>query len=469
MIYLKKKTIPLGLFSLLFILVIGSDFTFDQKLFLSIFNLTVYFWLFTTIPLFVSGLLGVSLCIILDLAPASEVFANFSHPIILLFLGGFLLAKAFARVGLDRRISLYLLSRDFIKGSPTRLLFTLMFLTATFSMWVSNTATTAMMLPLTLGVIDGLKIEDRKITSLILLCIAYSSNIGGIATPIGSTPNIIALGMLEEFASIEISFLEWMIYTLPMATIFLACLFLLSIKQLKKASIKVQTKLIEEKFNELSPISKAEKTTLTIFLLTVCLWLLPSFIKLFGVSLPIQLNPGAVATFGASLLFVTPFNDSRKILDPKAISTIDWSSLLLFGSGLALGSLLFKLELADMAGRSLQGPVSDLPPILTLFFIFILVIFATELTSNTATANIILPIIISLAIELKLSPLLMAMGVSIACSMAFMLPVATPPNAIIYGSGKVSRHDMMKLGLGLNLIISVLLAIIIWVYLSLAD
>lgn len=463
--FLKKYgALLVGPFLLVLLFTIPNSLNTDQRLFLGVFGITVYLWLFTNIPLYISGLLSVSVSIGLGLGPANDIFANFAHPIIFLFLGGFLLAEAFHKVGLDRRISLFLLTRSFIKGSLTRLLFALMFLTATFTMWISNTATTAMMLPLVLGVMNGLEIKDKKITSVILLCIAYSSSIGGIATPIGSTPNIIALGMLDEFSGLKISFLEWMLYTLPMATVFLGCLFLLSTYQFKNYKFKMNIEFLQKEYQELPRISKHEKATFIVFLLTVSLWLLPSFLKLLSLKIPVQLNPGAVAVFGATLLFLMPFNDENKLLKPKAIKNIDWSSLLLFGSGLALGKLLFNLGLAEMAGKSLQNMVAGLPLILILLTIFVVVIFSTELTSNTATANILLPIIISLASQMQLNPLFLAMGVSISCSMAFMLPVATPPNAIVYGSEKVDKKDMIKLGLGLNIIIALLLSMFIFCY-----
>lgn len=453
-----------GPFLFTLIYLIPSPFTNEQKLFLGIFSTTVYLWLFSNIPLYITGLLSVCSTIILKIGTAQEVFSHFAHPIIFLFLGGFLLAEAFNKVALDRRISLYLLTRDFIKGSITRLLFALMALTATFTMWISNTATTAMMLPLVLGVLSGLKVHDRKITSTILLCIAYSSSIGGIATPIGSTPNIIAIGMLDEFSNIKINFLDWMIKATPIAVIFLIILFLLAMIQFKNYHFNMDDEYLQKEYSELPKISLLEKYTLFSFFLTVFLWLAPSVFKLLNITINLQLNSGAVAVLGACLLFIFPFNSPIKILEPQTIKKIDWSSLLLFGSGLAIGKLLFTLGLATMAGKYLQEIVHGLPSIFVFMIIFTAVIFSTELTSNTATANIIIPIMISMASEMNMSPFYLSMGVAISCSMAFMLPVATPPNAIVYGSEKVDKLDMIKLGLGLNVIFSIVLSLIITLY-----
>jgi sodium-dependent dicarboxylate transporter 2/3/5 len=448
----------------LIILLLPTSLRGDQQQFLAIFGFVVYNWLFSKIPLFITGFFGVTLSVIFNLAPASKVFGSFGHPIIFLFLGGFLLAKAFNNVGLDKRISLYLLTRKFINGSIIRLLFTLMTLTAAFTMWISNTATTAMMLPLVLGTLTSLKITDKKTISLILICIAYSSSIGGIATPIGSTPNIIGIGMLEELVQIKVSFLEWMAYCFPLSILFLGILFFLTKIQIDKQKIEFDNSFLVEEYKRLPTLSGFEIYTFFIFLITVILWLLPSLCKLAGIQLPINLNSGTVAMFSASLLYIFPLRSGRKILISKDIKDVDWSSLMLFGSGLALGKLLFDLGLAEIAGKLLISFIQDFGVFGMFLTVFTFVIFSTELTSNTASANILLPIMISLAIQLNMNPLYITMGVSIACSLAFMLPVATPPNAIVYGSEKVSKNQMIKLGLGLNLCFSLTLSIAIYFY-----
>jgi sodium-dependent dicarboxylate transporter 2/3/5 len=463
--YLKKYGVQL-LGPLLFIIVltIPTSLNSNQQQFMAIFTFVVFNWLFSSIPLFVTGFFGVTLSIVLNLAPAAKIFSNFGHPIVFLFLGGFLLAKAFNNVGLDRRISLYLLTRKFINGSIKRLIFTLMALTAGFTMWISNTATTAMMLPLVLGILTSLKITCKKTISLILICIAYSSSIGGIATPIGSTPNIIGIGMLQELVHLKVSFLEWMAYCFPLALLFLGILFVFTNFQLRKEMVEFNNDFLLDEFKKLPSPSRHEFFTLAIFLMTVVLWLLPSLFKLAGLTLPLNLNPGAVAIFSSSLLFIFPLGKKNKILITKDIKNIDWSSLLLFGSGLALGKLLFDLGLAAMAGNILISFIQDFGIFGMFLTIFTFVIFSTELTSNTASANILLPIMISLAQQLDMNPLFLTMGVSIACSLAFMLPVATPPNAIVYGSEKVNKNHMIKMGLGLNLCFSLTLAIVIYFY-----
>ena len=461
----KIKTVVPFLGPLISILVFFTTSHLDanQQVFLSLFSFVVYGWLFTALPLYVTGFIGVGSAGVFKLASAKDLLANFGHPIIFLFLVGFLLAQAFHKVGLDRRISLYLLTREFIKGSISRLLFALMSVTAIFTMWISNTATTAMMLPLVLGVLDSLKINDKKTVSLILICVAFASSIGGIATPIGSTPNIIALGMLEEFIQLKISFLEWMLYATPIALIFLGILFFLTHLAIRRKNIVFNNDYLKKELDQLPPISIAEKWVLTVFVFTIMLWILPSIMKLFGATLAFDLTPGVVGLFTISFLYLLPIK-GKKILEAYDIKNIDWSSLMLFGSGLALGKLLYDLGLTQMTGKFLASAVSDLPLFMIFIVVFGFVIFSTELTSNTATANILIPIMISLAADLNISPFFFSLGVSLSCSLAFMLPVATPPNAIVYGSGRVDKKDMMRLGFGLNIIFSIALGLIVYLY-----
>jgi sodium-dependent dicarboxylate transporter 2/3/5 len=278
---------------------------------------------------------------------------------------------------------------------------------------------------------------------------------------------MIAIGMLQELVNVKISFLGWMAYALPMATVFMFILFFLCNLQLKKEKIVFDTSYLKIEFKNLPKISIYEIYTFIIFIMTVSLWLLPSFFKLAKVDLPFNFNSGAVAMIGASLLFIFPLRSGRKILKSKDIKEIDWSSLMLFGAGLSLGKLLFDLGLAQMAGDKLIQMISQFGIFGIFRIVFTFVIFSTELTSNTASAIILLQIMISLGIQIKINPLLISMGVAVACSLAFMLPIATPPNAIVYGSEKVDKTDMMKLGLGLNLILSFTLTIFIYVYNSL--
>lgn len=459
----------IGPFLFLFVLFYPSELNLEQKNFLATFCLVVCLWLFTTIPLYISGLLGVCLSVLLGVVNATEAFSHFSSPIIFLFLGGFLFARAMHKTSLDKRISLSILSKDFIKGSFSRLIFALYALTAFFSMWVSNTATTAMMLPIILGTLDSLNIKDRKVTSLILLGMAYSASIGGLGTPIGSPPNIVAIGLLKELMGIQISFLNWTLIGTPFVILFLFILFKYISSRISSSHSSFDNSFLKEELTKLPPISSNEITIIILFLLTILFWFSPSFLKLVFdkgsevSNLLSRLDSGIIAIFFSSLLFIFPLNGEKKILINDDIKRVDWGSLLLFGSGLSLGKILFKTGLAQIAGQFI---ISNLvgSSIFILFFVLIMfTIFSTELASNTASANILLPIVIALMIQLNTDPTLIVIAVALSCSLAFMLPVATPPNAIVYGSEKVEMKMMIKLGLILNLLFGFLMTISFYV------
>lgn len=455
-----------GPFLFLLILFLPMQLQSEQKSFLAIFAFVVFNWLFSSIPLYITGLIGVALTALFGVVSAKVALAPFADPIIFLFLGGFLFAKAMNEAHLDRRISLYLLSRSFIKGSFKRMLFTLYALTAFFSMWVSNTATTAMMLPIVLGTVHNLKITNKDITSLLLLGLAYSASIGGLGTPIGSPPNIIAIGMLKELAHINISFLEWTLIGTPFVIIFLFILFKYITHYLPAEYSSFDNSFLKEELKRMPSLSKTEKLIALFFLLLVLCWFLPSLIiavlpksHIFATFLKAHFNSGALAVFFASLLFLFPLKEKKKILSAEAIKTIDWPSLLLFGAGLSLGKVLFSTGLAKIAGDFvISGLIGG------SFFVLILVlvyatVFATELASNTASANILIPIVIAMAFQMHIKAAIPTIAVAFSCSLAFMLPVATPPNAIIYGTGLVEMKKMLRFGLILNFTLGAIMAL----------
>jgi sodium-dependent dicarboxylate transporter 2/3/5 len=455
-----------GPFLFLTILFLPLDLEVNQQRFLATFTLVVCGWLFTKVPLYITGLMGVAIAVMLGVVKADTAFAPFASPIIFLFLGGFLFARSMHKVELDKRLSLILLSRNFIQGDFNRMLLALFGLTAFFSMWVSNTATTAMMLPIILGTLHNLKIEDKNLTSLILLGMAYSASIGGLGTPIGSPPNIIAIGFLKELADIHISFVQWSLMGIPFVVVFLFFVYKYITHFLPEQLKKFDNSFIKEELKKLPPIQKEEKIITLLFILTVFLWFAPSFIGMFfektspvGQFVSNRFNSGVVAVFFSSLLFVFPLKEERKILLVDDIKRIDWGSLLLFGAGLSLGKILFSTGLAKLAGDLIINNIAGGILLLLLIVLVYFTIFSTELASNTASANILLPIVIAMALELKLAPMIPVIAVAFSCSLAFMLPVATPPNAIVYGSEKVEMKTMMKVGFLLNIVFGAILAL----------
>lgn len=437
----------------------------NQIIFLIIFSIVIVLWLFSKVPLFISGIIGVSLSILTGVAHTKNILASFAHPLIFVFLGGYLFAEGISSLKLDQRISLKLLSLNIVRKNPNFIFLVIFSLTFFFSMWISNTATTAMMLPIVLGVLSSLQLESKKLESLVLLGVAYSANIGGITTPIGSTPNILAMAMLDDIADIQVTFFSWMKIAFPLALLFMVVLYQYIKRFIPKVNVQMNDIIKDTIINRLS---KKDKVLILLFFLMVFCWFLPSFISIvYGIQGPQylffkqRLHPGTVALFFSSLLFIFPKIKSP-ILNINSLKKIDWSSLLLFGSGLALGKIFFDSGLAKTFGDYFIENITGAHIINTLFAVTFLSIFATEISSNTATANILLPIVISIALTIEASPFILASAVAISCSLAFMLPVATPPNIIVYGSGKVQLKDMISFGIFLNIVYALLIILIFY-------
>jgi sodium-dependent dicarboxylate transporter 2/3/5 len=335
------------------------------------------------------------------------------------------------------------------------------------SMWLSNTATTAMMFPIALGVLDAVEKrgngESRTpFRVVLLLTLAYAASIGGVGTPIGSPPNLIAIGMLEKLAGYRIDFFQWMLAgSLVLIPMYAALFFLMKSRIREKAPAE---KTEDPQVVESPPpkgLTRAQKNVLLAFSVTVFLWVLPGMVSLIGgrgSGLYLWLHdrfPEAVAAIiGALLLFALPVDPRKGIftLGLKDAMKIDWGTLLLFGGGLSLGFQMFETGLADAVGRTFISLGGDsAAPALISFLAISLSVFLTELTSNTASANMIIPILIAISQAAGIDPLPPVLGSAIGCSFAFMLPVATPPNAIIYGSGMIPLPQMMRAGFRLNI------------------
>ena len=435
---------------------------------LAIFLLVVIWWITECIPIPITALLIPIFITTFKVATVTEAFAPFANPIIMLFLGGFVLARAMCVHALDQRLAYSILSRKSIGHKKTRILFALGMTSLGVSLWVSNTATTAMMYPIALGVLDALHAgkEGEDLSSYgtaLLLAIAYSSSIGGVGTPIGSPPNLIAIGMLEKLANYRVTFFQWMVVGfLVLIPMYLFLFFYLKFRHRIKAQAEsaADLPLTDQKLHK-GPLTRAQKNVLIAFGVTVFLWIFPGFVSLFwGSKAPLYLwlnehfPESAVAIIGAGLLFLLPVNFSRGefTLSLKEAMNIDWGTLLLFGGGLSLGFQMFETGLADIIGKfffSLGGSSASLALITLLSVTFS--IFLTEVTSNTAAANMIIPIIIALAKAASISPLPPVLGSAIACSYAFMLPVGTPPNAIVYASGLIPISQMIRHGFWLNI------------------
>lgn len=447
----------------------------------------VVWWITEPIPLPMTAILGVILCVLLGIADIKTALGPFSDPVIFLFMGSFIIARSMTLHGLDHRLAQRVVSWKWVKTSPLRLLFMLGLTTAGLSMWISNTATTAMMYPLTLGLISMLQEKNQESSSLIkpstpfatalLLMAGYASTVGGIGTPVGTPPNLIAMAMLNKLVQIKLSFFQWMLLAVPllicMYLILFAFLSLLHHQGLKEIKVGlINLKTLDKNVNSLKPWTKGEKNTLFVFIVTVILWITPGLLLLFlGQDSPLsqlvssRIPEAAAALIGAILLFLLPTNwkKGEMTLSWKQAVEIDWGTLLLFGGGLSLGDLMFKTGLAEVVGQSLiKITGSGSVWLLTLIGIYITILL-TETTSNTASATMMVPVMISVANASGFNPLPPALGSAFGASLAFMLPVSTPPNAIVYGSGLIPITKMIRAGV----LISLSGGLVIWIILRL--
>lgn len=432
-------------------------------------------WVSEVIPLPVTALLGAVLCVLLGVGEAKKVFSYFADPIVFVFIGGFMLAAAMSVHGLDRRIALSFLSLPGIGTSPAGMIGGMGLVTALISMWVSNTATTAMMLPIGLGVLGAMHqvriaqgaatgpMDARTwpVATAMMLMIAYGASIGGIGTPVGSPPNLIGIGLIRSATKVEISFFQWMCLCVPLLVVMGGVLFAILIlmhRDPSPAKLRGREMLdyIAAERRKLGPWTAGQRNALIAFLLAVTLWILPGVLSLpvfkdYPISKWIgpRMPESVVAISAAVLLFVLPTRISRGefTLTWEQAAKIDWGTILLFGGGLALGSLMFDTGVAEAMGRGLTAKlgVSSLWMLTGLSIAIAIVL--SEAASNTASANMVIPVVIGIAQSAGVDPVPPALGACLGASFGFMLPVSTPPNAIVYGSGLVPIRKMMRAGI----------------------
>jgi sodium-dependent dicarboxylate transporter 2/3/5 len=407
------------------------------------------------------------LAVVLGIAPVRPAFASFADPVIFVFMGGFMLAEAMFVHGVDRRIAYTGLSWRFVGSGPGRMLVVYGGITALLSMWMSNTATTAMMYPIGLSIAAHLARTGgtgaRQFALAAMLMTSFAASIGGMGTPVGSPPNLIGIGMLQRFAQVEITFFQWMAIGVPAAVImfgFLAVLFYFT--GVRGVTLtEGSTQIVKDELKKLGPVSPGQRNVLIAFGTTVILWLTPGIMALVGLDQTsfarayAQAIPESVAAMiGALLLFVLPINwrAGRFTLTWDQALNIEWGIILLYGGGLALGEMAFTTGLAEALGKGITSWIPAPSTVaLTLTFTAVAIVLS-EATSNTAAANMIVPISIAVAVAAGVRPIEPALGATLGASMGFMMPVSTPPNAIVYSSGYVPITAMMRYGLALDLV-----------------
>jgi len=422
--------------------------------------LMAVWWITEALPIPVTALLPIVLLPVLDVTSITEATTPYANPLIFLFMGGFVIALAMEKSDLHRRIALNIV--DFIGVQPTSIIIGFIVSSAFLSMWVSNTATALMMLPIALSVltlVDGKKESSGKLNFeiVLVLSLAYACNIGGIGTLIGTPPNALLAGFMSENYGFEIGFARWLMVGIPIMLVGLFSLYFLLVKVIYPVQMKELPggrELIDHQLKNLGTISSAEKKVTAVFTITALLWIFRPLINDF---IP-GLSDAGIAIGAAVSLFIIPvnFKEGEFILVWTDTKKLPWGVLILFGGGLSLASAIGSTGLAEWIGGGVSV-FEEWPVFLLMGLAVLLIIFLTEITSNTATAAAFLPILASVAIGLGENPLLLAVPAAMGASCAFMLPVATPPNAIVYGSGKISIPEMSKAGLWLNIVFIVIL------------
>lgn len=410
-------------------------------------------WITEPVPIPVTALLPIVIVPLVALDTIGNVTAPYAHPLIFLFLGGFMLSIAMERWNLHKRIAL--LTMLLVGTKPSQQIAGIMLVTAFLSMWMSNTATAVMMLPIGLSVIAMQQeqgINNDNFAKAVLLSIAYAASIGGIATLIGTPPNALLAAYLERSYQIQLSFSDWMLFGVPLAiSLLLVCWLWLTqfhFRLYKMPSVDSRA-LYRQKLSALGIMHNAEKLVLMVFSLAAFFWVFRG--PLSSIS-GIKLDDTLIAIFAASLLFILPVSlkTGQRILNWEDCQKLPWGVLLLFGGGLTLAAQIDNSGLSGYIATQI-GQLGSINLILLIVLVTTVIIFLTEITSNTATAAAFLPLLGPVAVSLDTSAAMLVIPAAVAASCAFMMPVATPPNAIVFASGKLKIIDMVKAGLVLNL------------------
>jgi solute carrier family 13 (sodium-dependent dicarboxylate transporter), member 2/3/5 len=410
-------------------------------------------WMSEALPVAVTALLIPILGIALGVTDARGAFSGFGDPIVFLFFGTFLLTDAAAQHGLTARLAHRVLGSEMVRRKPTRLLWAIAFLGCGISAWMNNTATTALLLPLAL---TAERYGSRRLLVGILLMSAYAPSLGGLATPVGTAPNLIGLRLLEQATGQRPSFTQWCVTFAPLAVLSTV----LTALWLRRGTGDAKAVAVAAAPREPTPWSLAERTLMPLFGVVILLWILPgilagtplqgaAWLKAWQARLP---EP-AVPMLGALALFLLPSGapGGARILDIPVLKRVDWSTLLLFGGGLSLGAMMFDSGLARALGEGIFRAM----PIGGTFGIVLaatlMAVIVSEMTSNTASASLVVPVVLALAQAAGVDPVKPALAATVACSFGFMLPVSTPPNALVFATGKLRIREMVAYGALLDL------------------
>jgi sodium-dependent dicarboxylate transporter 2/3/5 len=452
----------------------GDDLTPQGVTVAGVMILMASLWVLEGMPLAATALLPLVLFPFLDVSPAKDVARTYMSSIVMLLMGGFFMAKSLERwevpVKLARRVEVW------AKGSPTRLMYGLMGVTALLSMWLSNTATTLVMVTVGAAAVGRAQNSDkndpldvRRFAVALMLGIAYAANMGGLATPVGTAPNAIFLGMADKEGLEGYSFAIWMILTVPVVLLMLPAIALLLAKVLCPFPVDLDLGSAEE---QARPLSVGGRRALGIFVLIALAWVfrkdvdlevlrIPGWANAIGVGKAV--DDGTIAMLGAVLMFATPSGEGERVLTWETARTIPWYLILLFGGGLALADAFSTSGLSAWLGGQLVG-LMGAPTLVIVLVLCLGMSLLTEVTSNTATTTLLLPVLAAAAVALAMPKSLLMWPATLCASAAFILPISTPPNAIAAGAGNISVPEMARVGIWMNLIAVVIISIaaVVW-------
>ncbi|QDS94950.1 Sodium-dependent dicarboxylate transporter SdcS [Roseimaritima multifibrata] len=468
---------------LVFVFCFQSDISWEASCCAGVATLCAVWWILETLDLAVVGIVPFVAFPVLGVLSASDVAGAYGHSMILLLLGGAFLSAGMEKCGAHRRLALYLV-RAVGGSNGRRLVLGVMLATAGLSMWISNTATALMMLPIAMAILSQIE-DDHALRTALLLGIAYAASIGGMGTPIGTPPNVLMVGYVQETFGHEVTFFDWMQVTLPIVLVLLPVTWLWITRKLEGAhSIQMP---------DVGVWRQSEVRVLIIFVVTALAWVFraapaggwSSWIPVTDSDGRSMINDATIALAASLALFIVPAGDkpaepvrddseeapprcTERLLDWKATSRVPWGILLMFGGGLALAQGFETSGLSQIVGTQLSR-IADQPPWLLMLVLCLVVTFLTEITSGTATTSLLLPVLGGMSIVSGLPYELILYPAAISASCAFMLPVASPPNTIVFATGSLSTQQMARTGLGLNLIAAFLISTVCYFLIPTSD
>jgi solute carrier family 13 (sodium-dependent dicarboxylate transporter), member 2/3/5 len=480
-----RRTIGLFLAPVVFLifLLLPLDMDETQQKLAAALLFVVVLWISEAVPIPIGGLLGIVLIVLIGVAPVDDVLAPFGSSTVFVFIGAFILAQAMLRHGLARRFAFRMLAMRWVGKSTARTIIAFGLITCLLSAFVSNTATVAMLLPTAIAILgtvanlmekrgDGSDIDPTRLRVgiALMLMLAYGASVGGLLTPVGSPPNLIGRGLIEEATGERISFLEWVLAALPICALMFAALafILLMLNRPEVRRLEGVEEYVAAERHKLGRLSLKERNTLIAFGVAVTLWIAPGVVAIIAgddsqlySDVTDRLDEGIVAVLAASLLFLLPVNWSKRefTLTWSEAKDIDWGTIILFGSGIIFGSLLQDTGLAETIGTWGADTFGVSSEVSITIFAVLLAILISETTSNTASASVVVPIVIPVAQAVGVDPFTPALAATFAASFGFMLPVSTPQNAIVYGSGVVPITQMVRNGFFFDVIGAVLIVI----------